>query len=395
MHVLPDRAATLETGTIVPAHRHRPFDNPWDAIWAMRLFNARTCYILRQRKALTGHGNDAGMGDSMTSQLSTAATRAADDTAPPERGAGQAGSAGRRPRKMRRDWLLVGLGLPGAIALIMFQYVPLLGNVIAFQEYQPYLGITQSPWTGIQNFSFLWDGNPDFLNALVNTLVLTLIQTVLIFPIPLVLALILSSLAGERLKRLLQSILYMPHFLSWVIVVALFQQMLGNAGMLNTFLIQSNLPMLHIIGVPELFRTLITTQAIWKDAGWGTIIFLAAISQIDQEQYEAAAVDGAGPWRRLLSVTLPSLKGLFILLLILRLGNSLSVGFEQIILQQGPVGLHASEVLDTWVYNNGVLGGNWGMSAAASLIKMLVGIVLVIGANQLAHVFGERGVYEK
>jgi len=301
----------------------------------------------------------------------------------------------RRRRLHRNDLLLVALGLPGALALIVFQYLPLLGNVIAFQDYQPYLGITESDWVGFTNFSFLWDGNPEFLNALKNTLILTLIQTVLVFPIPLALALLLNSLAGERLKRLLQSILYLPHFLSWVIVVAIFQQMLGNAGMLNTFLVKQDLPIVHIIGVPDLFMALITSQAIWKDAGWGTIIFLAALSRIDQEQYEAAAVDGASAWQRLINITLPALKGLFILLLILRLGSSLSVGFEQIILQQGPVGLEASEVLDTWVYNNGILGGDWGMSAAVGLVKSVIGLLLVIGANKLAHMFGERGVYEK
>ncbi|GAA2095811.1 ABC transporter permease subunit [Microlunatus panaciterrae] len=304
-------------------------------------------------------------------------------------------SVHRTPRRLGRDKLLLLLGLPGGLALILFHYVPLLGNVIAFQDYQPYLGILESSWTGLTNFSFLVDGNPEFINALINTLVLTLIQTVLVFPVPLVLALLLNSLAGERLKRLLQSVLYLPHFLSWVIVVALFQQMLGNAGMLNTFLVQHDLPIIHIIGVPELFKALITSQAIWKDAGWGTIIFLAALSRIDQELYEASAVDGASGWQRLWNITLPSLRGLFILLLILRLGSSLSVGFEQIILQQGPVGRDASEVLDTWVYNNGILGGNWGMSTAVGLVKGVVGVFLVIGANKLAHVFGERGVYEK
>lgn len=300
-----------------------------------------------------------------------------------------------RLRRLRRDGLLIGIGLPGAIALILFQYVPLLGNVIAFQDYQPYLEIADAPFVGLSNFSFLWDGNPEFLNALKNTLILTIVQTVIVFPVPLLLALLLNSLAGERLKRLTQSILYLPHFLSWVIVVALFQQMLGNAGALNTFLLQHDLPMFEIIGVPDMFVALITSQAIWKDAGWGTIIFLAALSQIDQEQYEAAAVDGAGPWRRLWNITLPSLKGLFILLLILRLGNSLSVGFEQIILQQGPVGLEASEVLDTWVFNKGIIQGDWGLSAAAGLFKSLVGVLLVIGANKLAHLFGESGVYSR
>jgi len=303
---------------------------------------------------------------------------------------------GRRSwQRFRRDKLLVVLGVPGAAALFLFQYVPLLGNIIAFQDYQPFTGIDGSPFVGLDNFSFLWEGNSTFLNALANTLILTVIQTVFVFPIPLALALLLSSLAGERLKGLLQSVLYLPHFLSWVIVVAIFQQMLGNAGMLNTFMVQNDLPIIHIIGVPELFKALLTSQAIWKDAGWGTIIFLAAIAQIDQEQYEASAVDGANAWQRLRYITLPSLKGIFILLLILRLGSSLSVGFEQIILQQGPVGLDASEVLDTWVYNNGIVGGDWGMSAAVGLVKGLVGVLLVIGANKLAHKFGEQGIYQK
>ncbi|MDT0343682.1 ABC transporter permease subunit [Streptomyces litchfieldiae] len=136
-----------------------------------------------------------------------------------------------------------------------------------------------------------------------------------------------------------------------VIAVAIFQQMLGNAGMLNTFLARNDLPTVEIIGTPELFMSLITAQSIWKDAGWGTIIFLAALARVDEEQYEAAAIDGANARQRLIHVTLPALRGLFILLLILRRGHSLSVGFEQIILQQGPVGLEASEVLDTWLYN--------------------------------------------
>ena len=302
---------------------------------------------------------------------------------------------GRGQKRWSRDRLLVCIGLPGAIALIAFQYLPLLGNVIAFQDYQPYLGMGESDWVGLENFAPIVNGDPAFLNALYNTIVLTIIQTVLVFPIPLVIALLLNSLAGERLKRLLQSVLYLPHFLSWVIVISLFQQMLGNAGMLNTFLVQHNLPILQIIGVPDLFKALVTTQAIWKDAGWGTIIFLAAISQIDQEQYEAAAVDGAGPWQRMWNITLPHLKGLFILLLILRLGNSLSTGFEQIILQQPQVGIPASEVLDTYVFNNGIIANDWGSSAAVGLVKSVVGVLLVVGANKLAHLFGERGVYEK
>ncbi|TDD18480.1 sugar ABC transporter permease [Kribbella turkmenica] len=291
--------------------------------------------------------------------------------------------------------MLLVLAIPGVIVLVVFHYLPLLGNVIAFQDYQPFLGIRGSDFVGLSNFSVILDGDPEFLNALVNTLIITMVQVLFVFPLPIALALVLNSMLNERAKRLTQSILYLPHFLSWVIVVALFQQMLGNGGMLNEWLRSADLGTFQIIGVPELFKLLITSQVIWKDTGWSTIIFLAALSKVDLNLYEAAAIDRAGPLRQLWHVTLPAIRPVIVLLLILRLGDSLTVGFEQILLQQGPVGAQASEVLDTYVYNNGIIGGNWGVSAAVGLVKGIVGVVLVLGANRLAHAMGERGVYSK
>ncbi len=297
--------------------------------------------------------------------------------------------------RWRRDRVLLLLAVPGVVVLLLFQYLPLLGNVIAFQDYQPFLGIGNSPFVGFENFAVIINGDPEFLNALANTLIITLIQVVFVFPLPIAFALILNALLSERLKRLTQSVLYLPHFLSWVIVVALFQQMLGNGGMLNTWLRSADFETLQIIGVPELFKLMITSQVIWKDTGWSTIIFLAALSRVDLNLYEAAAIDRAGPWRQMWHVTLPAIRPVIVLLLILRLGDALSVGFEQIILQQGPVGTQASEVLDTYVYNNGIIGGDWGVSAAVGLVKGVVGVVLVLGANKVAHALGERGVYAK
>jgi putative aldouronate transport system permease protein len=297
--------------------------------------------------------------------------------------------------RWRRDRVLLLLAVPGVVVLLMFHYLPLLGNVIAFQEYQPFLGIGNSPFVGLENFAVIINGDPEFLNALANTLIITLIQVVFVFPLPIAFALILNSLLSERLKRLTQSVLYLPHFLSWVIVVALFQQMLGNGGMLNTWLRSADFETLQIIGVPELFKLMVTSQVIWKDTGWSTIIFLAALSRVDLNLYEAAAIDRAGSWRQMWHVTLPAIRPVIVLLLILRLGDALSVGFEQIILQQGPVGTQASEVLDTYVYNNGIIGGNWGVSAAVGLVKGVIGVILVLGANRVAHALGERGVYSK
>lgn len=298
-------------------------------------------------------------------------------------------------QRLLRDRVLVLVAVPGVLVLLVFHYLPWLGNVIAFKDYQPYIGILESPWVGLNNFRVIWAGDPAFLNALSNTLIITLLQVLIVFPAPIALALLLDSLISERVKRVVQSILYLPHFLSWVIVVAIFQQMFGNAGMLNSFLRTHDLMTVSIITNPELFKVLVTSQVLWKDAGWATILFLAALARIDMELYEAAAVDGAGRWRQLWHVTLPGLRSLIVLLLILRLGDSLSVGFEQIILQEPAVGRQVSEVLDTYVFNHAILAADWGVGAAVGLVKGVLGVVLVLGANKLAHRFGERGIYSR
>ena len=215
----------------------------------------------------------------------------------------------------------------------------------------------------------------------------------LYFPAPLCLALMLNSIMSVRVRRFVQNIVYLPHFLSWVIVVALFQEILGGTGVVNHFLRDGGFPIWNVLSEPSAFKWMMVFQLIWKETGWGTIIFLAALLSIDQSLYEAAAVDGANRWQRLWHVTLPGIVAVTILLLILRLGNILSVGFEQILLQRTFVGPEAGEVLDTYVYFNGIVGGQWGMTAAAGLVKGIVGLVLVLTANKIAHRLGQDGVY--
>ncbi|MGP9538128.1 ABC transporter permease [Brachybacterium sp. AOP43-C2-M15] len=317
---------------------------------------------------------------------------------PPGRRPGDPPLEKRRPpslwRRILRDRMVLLFAVPGMLILIGFQYYPLLGNVIAFQDFQPYLGVSESLWAGFQNFSVLVSNDPVFLNALKNTLILTLIQAVLVFPLPIVLALILNSLMSNAMRQIVQSILYMPHFLSWVIVVAVFQQMLGGSGMVNNALRSAGMGTLDIIGNAEIFKVLLTSQVVWKDTGWATILFLAVLAGIDKSLYEAAAVDGASRFRQMWHVTLPGMRPIIILLFILQLGSSLTVGFEQIILQQQAVGTEASEVLDTYVYNEGISGGQWGTAAAVGLVKSVIGLVLVLTANKIAHAFGEQGVYK-
>ena len=297
--------------------------------------------------------------------------------------------------RLRRDWVLLAIALPGVGYFVLFSYVPLFGYVIAFQSYQPFLGFANSPFVGLGNFASMVR-DAQFWQAIENTLVFSLLQLVLFFPAPIALALVLSGVIRTRMRRFVQTVIYLPYFISWVIVVSMFQLLLGGDGLVTVKLAHAlGLTAGNWMGDPDGFKWLVTAQVIWKDAGFGTIIYLAALLNIDVSLYEAAAVDGASRWQRLWHVTLPGIVGVTVLLLILRLGFSLSLGFEQILLQRDSVGPAAGEVLDTYVYYRGIVGGQWGVTAAASLIKGLVGLALVLSANRIAHMLGQPGVYAR
>lgn len=294
--------------------------------------------------------------------------------------------------RLRRDLALVLLMVPGVAYFLVFHYGALAGNVIAFEDYVPFIGIWDSVWIGLDNFAKLITDDA-FWNATVNTATISILQIVFFFPVPLAVALLLHSVTSTAVKRWIQSVVYLPHFISWVIVVALFQQILGGTGLLNGMLADNGLNTMEIIGNPEAFKPLVVVQVVWKEFGWGTIIYLAALNQVDEQLYEASAMDGAGWWRRLWHVTLPSLRPIIVLLLILRLGEMLSIGFEQFILQRDAVGPEAGEVVDTFVFYTGIVNGNWGYATAAGLVKGVIGAVLIYSANKVAHRLGEQGVY--
>jgi putative aldouronate transport system permease protein len=313
-------------------------------------------------------------------------------------GGAPVGAIDTRPRshrlRLRRDWLLLLLMAPGLAYFLVFHYGALFGNVLAFTDYVPFLGLAGSEWVGLANFQEMF-GDPRFWSAVRNTVVIGALQLTFFFPAPLALALLLHSLVGSTIKRFVQTVVYLPHFLSWVIVVALFQHMLGGAGVLNGWLTGAGLSPLHIIGNPDAYQPLVVAQLIWKECGWGTIIFLAALSQVPDQQYEAAAIDGASWWRRLWHVTLPGIRPVIVLLLVLRLGEFLNVGFEQFFLQRQAVGPETGEVLDTFVYFTGFASGDFGYAAAAGLFKGVIGVALVYTANKVAHRLGEQGVYRR
>jgi putative aldouronate transport system permease protein len=298
--------------------------------------------------------------------------------------------------RLKRDYPLILMTVPAIVLLIVFAYIPMIGNIGAFTNYSPLKGTfgLGSEWVGLKNFAKIF-ATDSFYVALKNTLMITLFSILFYFPVPIFLAVLMNSILNSRIRTFVQSVVYLPHFFSWVLVITIFQQFIGGASPLSKWIIQNGGSPLTIMQNPDTFIALVTSQAIWKDAGWGMIIFLAALSTVDQSQYEAAVMDGANRWRRLWHVTLPALRPTIILLLILRLGDALNVGFEQMFLQRDAVGAGAAEVLDTYVYYQGIRYSDWGLALAAGLLKGVVALTLVLGANKVAHAFGEAGVYRK
>ncbi|MDF2662902.1 MAG: protein lplB [Paenibacillus sp.] len=283
--------------------------------------------------------------------------------------------------------------LPGTLYFLIYKYVPLLGSVIAFQEYSPFQGFLHSDWVGLAHFRKIFD-NPEVVQVLINTITLSFLQIAVAFPVPIVLALMLNETRHEWFKRLIQSLVYLPHFLSWVVVVGLVTIFLRSDGVVNGLLE-------HVFGIepilflqqPYLFKPLIVLEVIWKEAGWGTIVFLAALAGVNPELYEAAIVDGANRWRRIWHITLPGIRSTIVILLILRLGTVLDNGFEQIFLMLNPYVQEVGNVLDTYVYYKGILQSDFSFATAVGLFKSVVGLVLVVAANKLAKKFGEEGIY--
>ncbi|WP_306930722.1 ABC transporter permease [Streptomyces luteogriseus] len=297
-----------------------------------------------------------------------------------------------RRMRLRRDRTLLIMTVPAVMLLLVFNYAPLVGLVTAFQYYDPLTGIWNSEWAGLGQFQKLFQ-DAQFWGSLQNTLYLSFVQLILFFPVPIALALLLNTVISERIRNVIQSVVYLPHFFSWVLAITIFQQMLGGAGVLNQFLRSHDIGAWNIMTDPDTFALLVTSQAVWKEAGWGIIVFLAALSAINTELYEAAAADGAGRWRRTWHITLPGLRGVIMLMLVLRLGNALTVGFEQFLIQRDAVGHETADVLDTFSFYYGIATGNYGYGAAAGLFKSVISLLLIWGANRLAHAFGEDGLY--
>ncbi len=295
-------------------------------------------------------------------------------------------------RVLRNRWLYAML-VPGLVFFLLFKYIPMWGIVIAFQDYQPALGISGSEWAGWKHFERLFTDR-DFWMLFRNTLVLFIWSLLFAFPVPIVLALMLNEVRSLLCKRTIQTVIYIPHFFSWVIVVSLTYILLTTeGGIVNELLVKMGKEPVNFLLSEAWFRPIYIVQLIWRDAGWGTIIYLAALAGTDPQLYEAARMDGANRLRQVWHITLPSIRSTIVILLILKISDVLELSFDHIFLMQNSMNRSVSEVFDTYVYTTGIQQGQFSYSTAVGLFKAAVGLLLVMTANRLAKRLGEEGIY--
>lgn len=294
---------------------------------------------------------------------------------------------------MKHRYLYMML-LPGIALYILFSYVPMYGIILAFKKFMYNKGIIGSPWVGLDNFKYILQYK-DFWLAFRNTLIIAGGKILFGFPAPIILALLLNELRSQKYKKIVQSVLYLPHFLSWIIIFGIVFNLLSvTSGVLAKVLMEYfGIRQVAIIGNAQYFRPLIFITSIWKGAGWGTIIYLAAIAGINPELYESALIDGANRFKQCIYITLPSLKYAIVVLLILDMGGIMDAGFDQIFNFYDPGTYGVGDIIDTFVYRLGITGGRYEISTAVGLFKSVINCALLLTANKIANLFGEEGLF--
>ncbi|MCK9862177.1 ABC transporter permease subunit [Paenibacillus sp. ATY16] len=277
------------------------------------------------------------------------------------------------------------ISIPGILYFIVFKYLPLLGSVIAFQNYNLFAGFGGSPWVGFAHFERMFQ-HYDFIRILKNTLVLGLLDILIAYTAPIILALLLNEVRLVLYKKIVQTVVYAPHFLSWVIVSGIFTGMLSpSSGIVNVILGWFGIEPIYFLGENSYIRSILVGSGLWRDVGWGTIIYLAALTGINPELYEASEIDGAGRWKQTLRITIPSLLPVITVLFLLKIGDFMDYGFERVFVFQNPLNITNSEILDTYIYKAGLKQMQYSYATAMGLFKSVVGLVLLMIANTLSR----------
>lgn len=296
-------------------------------------------------------------------------------------------------RRMYKARFVYMVLLPGTIFYVIFMYVPMFGILLAFKKYNARLGIWGSPWIGFQNYDFMFR-DASFYNAFINTIAISLGRIVFQFPAPILLALLFNELRMPRYKRVLQTVYTFPNFLSWVMISGILINFLGDKGALNAMVVAFGGTRQGFLSSGPLFRALLFITDIWKSAGWTSIIYMAAISAINVEQYEAAQLDGATRLQMALRITLPSIKSTIMVMLLLQVGNVMNAGFDQIFNISNPAVRSATDILDTYIYRITFESStDFGFSTAVGLFKSVINFTLLVTFDRISKIVGERGLF--
>ena len=297
---------------------------------------------------------------------------------------------------LKRDRFIYLLMLPGLIYYIVFRYLPMFGIVIAFKDYKPFFGVEgifTSDWVGLKHFTKFF-GSMYCFRLIRNTLLLSLYTLVFSFPLSIVLALFINELKRKWFKKTVPTVSYLPHFLSAVIVCGMIRTLTSvDGGLINVVVKAFGGDPIPFLGQPEWFRTIYTVSEVWQTIGWESIVFIAAMTGIDRALYEAAMVDGAGILRRMWSITLPGIMPVVTIMLILKVGNILNMGYEKVLLLYSPQTYSTADIISTYVYREGVLNQNYSFASAVNLFISIISLILVMGTNHITKKMGQEGIW--
>lgn len=298
--------------------------------------------------------------------------------------------------RLRKDWIrnrsLYLMVTPVLLFYLMFHYKPMYGAIIAFMDYNPRLGISGSEWVGFDNFIRFFS-SPYFGRLLKNTLLLSVYGIVFGFPAPIILALLLNEVKLKKFKKTVQTVTYLPHFISLVVVTGIIKDFTQSTGLINDIIVALGGTRSSLIQNPDLYRTIYIVSDIWQGIGWGSIIYLSALSGVDQQLYEAASIDGAGRWKKLLNITLPGIAPTIIIMLIMRMGQILGTGYEKTILLYNEATYETADVISSYIYRSGILERNWSYSTAIGLFNSVVNLILLVITNKISKRVSETSLW--
>jgi len=294
-------------------------------------------------------------------------------------------------RLLEQKWLVL-MALPGILFVLVFSYLPMFGVLISFQDFNVFQGVFGSPWVGLQNFQNFF-GDPMGMQIFTNTLILGLLSLLFGFPAPIIFALLLNEITSSKFRKVVQSISYLPYFISTVIIVGMLRALSEQNGLFNDIAHFFGQPSIQFFADPAWFRPLFVGSGIWQGLGWSAILYLAALSGIDPEQYAAAEIDGANRWKKAIHITLPGIAPTIMILLILSVGGILGTDYQKVLLMQSPTNMGTSNVVGTYVYQTGILNANFGEAAAIGLLLSVISFIFLIATNWLSRKLTDHSLW--